>query len=101
MIECINFRECKKGTLLGFADFALPKMGIEIHGCTVHKKNDSKWVNLPSKEYQNKEGETKYAPIVKFIELDHYRGFQKHALEAVNKFLQTPQQQHDEIPFLA
>ncbi len=113
MIECIRFKSHSKGALLGFADFRLPKMGIEIFGCSVHQKNGRRWVNLPSREYENELGEKKYASHVRFIEQAHYNAFGEQALKAIDKWCEennqvaTPQEPEfggdfkvdEEVPF--
>ena len=86
MIECIKFKSHVKGALLGFADFRLPKMGIEIYGCSVHQKNGRRWVNLPSREYENELGEKKYASYVRFVESSHYSAFIEQALKAIDEY---------------
>jgi len=91
MIECIKFKAYEKGVLLGFADFRLPKMGIEIYGCSVHQKDGRKWVNLPSKEYQSETGEKKYSSYVRFIDADHYKKFIGEALDALKPFFELEQ----------
>lgn len=88
MIECINFRTQTSGALLGFADFFVPKMGLEIKGCTLFQKNGRRWLNLPSKEYE-KDGEKKYAPIVKFREKEHQEAFATAAIKAIDDFCAT------------
>ena len=52
------------------------------------KKDDKKWVNLPSKAYKDKEGETKYSYVV-FFDKDRSEAFIKACLEALKKFEST------------
>lgn len=109
-VECIKFRPFASGSLQGFADLFLPRVGVEIYGCTIHMKDGKRWVNLPSKEYKDKDtGETKYSSVVRFPNKDHYTQFQQLAKDAVDKWCQEngveaqnePQPQHwnDECPF--
>lgn len=95
MIECVNFKKYEKNTLKGFADFKLPDLGIEIFGCALHEKGNRRWVNLPAKEFQNDQNETKYMPIMKFIEKEAYDQFVVKALDAIDKY----QPQEQELPF--
>ena len=86
-IECICFRSIEKGTLLGFADFWIPKMGIFMYGCTMHQKNGNRWVNLPSKEIKDKDtSQPKYLNIVRFKENAHYEAFVEMAKQAIDKW---------------
>lgn len=85
-IECVNFKSHQQGTLLGFADLFVPKMGIYINGCTLHQKNGFRFFYLPSRDYKNEEGETKYAPVVKFHNKDHYKLFCQEAIKAIELY---------------
>ncbi len=84
MIECIKFKSFSKGDLQGFADFYIPKWGVELCGCALFKKGGKRWIRLPSQEYQNNQGEKKYAPIVKFKEKSHEEQFLKQAKAAID-----------------
>ena len=100
-IECVQFKAFEKGTLQGFCSLLLTNIGLEIRDCTLHEKNGSKWIGLPSKPYKDAEGNEKYSYIVKFPDKDRYHAFQKEALNAVNQRLNndistTPD---DAIPF--
>jgi len=75
-IECIKFRPHLSGSLIGWADFKVPKWGIILQGCGVFEKGDKRWVGLPSRAYQVN-GETKYEPIMAFIEEAHAEAFKK------------------------
>lgn len=85
MITCIYFKEFDKGTLKGFANFSLKKMGMEFFGFTFHEKDGKQWIKFPSKEYEQ-EGTKKYAPYFRFIEKNHYNEFQRQALEAIKNY---------------
>lgn len=80
--ECIKFTPYDKGSLKGFADIRVPKMGMTFYGFTVHEKNDQKWVAFPSRSYE-KDGETKWLPYFKFDNQTHQEEFKKKALEAI------------------
>lgn len=84
-IECTRYHPVNKGSLLGYADLFSPKMGLEITGCTLHQKDGRKWVNLPQKEYKDKDGTTKYSYVIKFRNAEHGKAFAKLALDAVEK----------------
>lgn len=104
MIECMKYKSVNKGSLLGYADLYLPKVGIEIYGCSLHQKDGRRWVNLPSKEYTDGNGEKKYAPIVKFPNKFHMDEFAKQAKEAIEKKCAEPRAQamdflEEETPF--
>ena len=86
-IECIDFRSHVKGSLQGFANLWIPKMGLEIFGCTLHMKDGKRWLNLPSREYVDKEtGETKYMSVIRFRDKDHHTIFSERAKRAIDEW---------------
>ncbi len=92
-IECINYRPVNKGALLGFADFYIPKMGLEIFNCSLFQKDGRRWLSFPAKEHVDKEGAKKYTPLVRFRNKDHMEAFNKAANEAIEKWCAANQKQ--------
>jgi len=86
MIECTKFKSFQKGHLQGFADFYIDKWGVEITGCSLYMKDGRRWLNLPSNEYTNAEGEKKYAPFLRFREKKHWETFMEQAKSALDKW---------------
>lgn len=101
MIECIKFKSHVKGHLQGFADFYVEKWGAELTGCSLYMKDGRRWVNLPSKEYKNDLGETKYAPIIRFRKKEHFEAFVNACKKAIDEFCsknQEPEQEYGVSP---
>lgn len=98
MIECIRFKSYQKGHLQGFADLYIPKWGVEICGCSMYMKDGNRWLNLPSNEYTNNEGEKKFAPFLRFKEKKHWELFMKEAKKAVDEWC-AANAQKEEQPF--
>ena len=92
-VEITEYREFKKGYLIGFATFRLTNIGLEIRDCTVHEKDSKKWINLPSKPYEDKEGNKKYSYIVTFYDDGVWRKFQNAAMAALEPHLSKLEQQ--------
>ena len=97
MITCLSFKKFEKGALLGFADIELEinKVKIQVSGCTLCQKDGRKWLNFPSTEYVNKEGEKKYKPIVKIPDKKCYDAFVEGAKKAIDIYIDNnpePQQ---------
>lgn len=92
MIECIRFKSYEKGALQGFADLYVEKWGLELNGCSLYMRDGQRWINLPSKEYKDKEGETKYSPAVRFRDKEHFQAFAEKAKAAIDKFCKESQQ---------
>ncbi len=107
MIECIRFRAHAAGTLQGFVDLWIEKMGVEIYGCTLHVKDGKRWINLPSKEYLSENGEKKYSPVIRFRDKDHYYKFCDRAKESIDAWVEKnankpPEEEpseEEELPF--
>lgn len=86
-VECIGYKKFESGALQGFANFRVPKMGIEIFGCGIFSKNGGRWVSFPSREYQDKEtGDKKFIANMRFIEKEHGEAFIKAALKALDEW---------------
>lgn len=108
MIECLEYKKFQKGNFLGFASIYVEKWGVIINNISVFKKDGGRWINFPSKEYTNKEGEKKYMPLIRFKEREHMDAFSDVVKQAIDEWCQKnpepkppPQTQHyqEEIPF--
>lgn len=86
MIECTRFKSVTKGHLLGFADFWIPKWGVELNGCSLYQKDGKRWLNMPAQEYTNEAGEKKYRAHVYFREKAHMDAFQDQAKRAIDEW---------------
>ncbi len=103
-IKIIKFHKHESGFLYGFLDISVPLWGtnLTIKGCRVFNKAGSQWVTLPSREFQNDQGETKYASI---IGLDDEAVFKKFisaitdAWHAYCKEQQQPPPPEEGVPF--
>ena len=85
-VECMEFKPHANKNLLGFANFWVPKMGLEIYGCSLHEKEGRRWINLPSREYKDNEGVTKYMPVIRFRDKDHYSAFMDACKRAIDEW---------------
>jgi hypothetical protein len=107
MIQILDYKPVDgKGSLLGFVNILIEKTGMEINGCGHFRKENREWINLPSKEYTDKEGAKKYQPIVRYREKNHQDAFSRAVVEAIRKYApapKMPQQQdmfeQEELPF--
>ena len=104
-IECIRYMPVNKGSLVGYADIYVVKWDWEIYGCTLHQKDGKRWVNLPQKEYQDKQtGEKKYSFINRFRNKNNLEAFQKAVKDAIDKKAAesnygSQETQQEELPF--
>lgn len=84
-IECIGFKSHVSGALQGFANLRVPKMGIEVFGCSIFVKEGRRWMSMPSREYLDRDtGEKKYISTFRFMEKQHQDSFCKAALQAID-----------------
>jgi hypothetical protein len=97
-IQIQGFRKYEKNSLKGFVTLQLPTVGLEIRDCTVHEANGKRWVGLPAKPYQDKDGSTKYSYIVSFPDKKIYGAFQDQALQALDEYMRHHDQGQPEIP---
>lgn len=106
-VEIMNLKQVSKGVLICFADIYIPKLGLEIYGCSLCQKNGKKWLNMPQREYTNAEGEKKYLSIVRYREREVQDAFGEAVIKAIDKKIledagQKPRQQmpiQDDLPF--
>ena len=85
-VKCEKFREHVKNSMLGFADLLLEPPGIRLHDCQLMCSGDSVWVGLPSRPYEDRKGEKKYARLVDFSTRKAYYEFQEAAREAIREY---------------
>jgi hypothetical protein len=84
-IRCIRFRRFEKGTLRAFVDIELSRVGLILRDCMWHEKNGKHWVSFPARSYQDKDGNTLWAPLIEFAEGATLarEQFQRQAIEAI------------------
>ena len=64
----------------------MTSIGLQINGCTYHEKNGKKWIGLPARPYEDENGKTTWALILKFDD-DYNKKFQKATLEALDQHI--------------
>ena len=105
MIDPRTGKPFRKYTLRGFVTISLQPSGLEIRDCTLHEKAGSRWINMPSRPYEDENGNTKYSYIVFFPEKSRAQQFQEAVLKALKEYQPPepkPQQTgstNDDIPF--
>ncbi len=84
-MQCINWRPIEKNTLRGLATLQLAS-GLIIVDATLHEKNGSRWVSMPGKPWKDKDGSTKYAQVIDFIDKETRDRFSRAAVQAIDRF---------------
>ena len=108
-VEVSRFREYRKNKMIGWATLLLTKAGIEIRDVSIFRDPEDGhiWVSMPSKMYENQQGEIRWYPLVWFPNPDRARKFQEEAAKAIEAYLKTmvsepePQSDYDDndVPF--
>lgn len=86
-IECKKFTPVNIGSFCGFADIYIYDFKLEIIGCTLYKKDDKRWLNLPVRSYKNDNGDDRYSHIIRFSEQKDFRDFCEQSKNAIDKFI--------------
>jgi len=79
-LEITKFREVHKNTLQGFISVRLGNIGLEIRDISLHQKNGKEWLAMPSRPYQDSEGNRKYAFILDWYDKDRKAQFESTVL---------------------
>jgi hypothetical protein len=53
--EVSNWKPYTKNTLQAFLSLTLPS-GMTLHGCSYHRKNDSRWIGVPGQKFTKADG---------------------------------------------
>jgi hypothetical protein len=79
------FKPYQKNTLQGFIDVETPS-GMVIHRLSLHQKNGSHWVGLPSKQYSKEDGGTSWVPVIEFATREAADRFRDQVLAAFDLY---------------
>ena len=86
-LEVLDWKAHEKNTLQAFLSLSLPS-GMILHGCSYHRRNDSRWIGVPSNKFTKADGSVSYTPIVEFTTDDAHRRFQQQAIACVDRYLE-------------
>jgi hypothetical protein len=81
-----NPRRIGKGLLIGCVDLELPS-GMIIRGVMLMESAGKRWINLPSKEWTNREGLKRCLPLLEFSTPEVRERFQAEVLPLVEDAL--------------
>lgn len=79
-----NWKAFSKNTLQGFFTVTMPS-GLILHSCSLHIKNASRWVGLPSQKFTDKNGVTGYTAMVEFTSREAQDKFRDLVMEALEE----------------
>jgi hypothetical protein len=90
-VEVEAFKPMRSNTLVGFCTVIIPEMHLKIIDCTLHEKNESRWVGLPAKPWIDRDGVAKrnddnkimYAPVLEFSDRETRDAFSARVIAAL------------------
>lgn len=91
-IKILRYKPWQQGPVVGFLDIEIPGWHMQIKGLNIVQKEGKRFFNLPSKEFKNDQGETKYASIVKFTDEEVQRRFSNAIGKAFDEYCLAQQQ---------
>ena len=97
-VEITSYKEMNQPKLAAFVSVLLNNL-IEINDIAMRVDDKGQlWAALPSRAYEDREGNKKYAPIVRFPGKEQYREFQQLVVKAMEARDDKPEDQ-DNVPF--
>lgn len=82
-----DFRAYEKNTLKGYVSIETPS-GLIVREITLHEKEGSRWLGMPSRAYTKADGSQGYMPQVDFKDSQARSRFTREALKAIDKLLE-------------
>jgi DNA-binding cell septation regulator SpoVG len=102
-MQISNHRQVDRGNII--AEFSLLlDNGLELRGFLHMRSGNGEFVSMPSRKYQDRDGNDKYFNYVAIPDNDIYRRFQNKCLELLRAYKPTPAPAKeatptDDIPF--
>ena len=95
-----NYQEINKGCLKAKFNVNIEEWGLTIRDCCVFEKGGRKWIGLPSRQYQAKDGTTKSFDYVIFDREKRDR-FEKACFKELKFFdsYETVSDSNESMPF--
>jgi hypothetical protein len=78
-----NFKDIKKGCLQAKFDVSIPEWGLTIRDMTLFQKDGKKWLGMPNRQYQGKDGKPKNFEFIVFDQNTRPR-FQKAVIDKID-----------------
>jgi hypothetical protein len=88
-ISIDEFKSHKSNTLQGFFTVILEDYGLEIPGFSLHKKGESRWIELPSKPPTDGKNVEKWTKVLQFYDTRKEKEFKRIAMLKLQEYLQA------------
>jgi hypothetical protein len=93
-VQVEAFTPRRSNTLIGFCSVIVPELHLRISDLSVHEKNRSRWVVLPSKPWVDRDGTAKrgengktiYVPVIEFTDRPTREAFSDRVVAALLEF---------------
>jgi hypothetical protein len=77
-----RYKAIGKNTLIATADLEISAWHLRIRGAMLHEKNGKRWIQLPSREWLDADGNRQFAVLIEFLDRAISDRFQTAALAA-------------------
>jgi hypothetical protein len=93
-VQVEAFTARRSNTLVGFCTVIVPELHLRISDLSIHEKNQSRWIGLPSKPWVDRDGVVKrgdngkiiYIPVVEFTDRATREAFSDRVVAALLEF---------------
>ena len=98
MIEISKFELVNKGALIARFNCKMMKWGgLQIRECTLFESGSKRWINLPSRQYEDSEGKKKYYPFLAYEDRVMDDKFKESIMKAIDEHMHKLAQAQTEI----
>ena len=87
-ITIIDYKPINQGALVAVFACRINATSMVLHGCKLFEKEGRRWIALPQSQYE-KDGQTKYFPVVEIEDKELRKRFQRSGLEALDEHLKN------------
>jgi len=95
MIECLEFKADKKGSLIGFATLKIDNWDLVFNKCPVFEKDGRRWVSFPTFPTENDDGSRAFTPYFSFSDPKKQTAFKEQANEAISHWFSVHNRKDD------
>lgn len=88
MLTVSNIQPINKGSVICKCDVHIAPWKMTLKEVMVFQKGAQRWINLPSKQYTNESGETKYTEVIAFDNDAIKTSFRNQITSAIDAYLE-------------
>lgn len=95
-MKITNLKQINKGLMISGFDVEVKSWGVTFKKCTLFQSGDKRWISFPALKYQDKSGETKYAPYV-YLEKERKQKFDEKVIKMLDAGEYEKAKEYDSI----